>query len=75
MSGTTSAVDVAWDGGVHGFVLDSTVHPDHGRRGIGLSLLEEAARAASEKKLEWLHTDFVPELQPLYAKAGVSLAA
>jgi GNAT superfamily N-acetyltransferase len=63
-------VNVAWDGGLHGFVLDTTVHPDHRRQGVALSLLREAARAASEHKLEWLHTDFVPELKPLYEKAG-----
>jgi GNAT superfamily N-acetyltransferase len=63
-------VNVAWDGGVHGFVLDTTVHPDFRRRGIALSLLHEVARAASEHNLEWLHTDFVPELAPLYQKAG-----
>jgi GNAT superfamily N-acetyltransferase len=63
-------VNVAWDGGVHGFVLDTTVHPDFRRRGIALSLLQEVARVASDHKLEWLHADFVPELEPLYQKAG-----
>jgi len=63
-------VNVAWDGGVHGFVLDTTVHPDVRRQGIALSLLQEAARAAFEHKLEWLHVDFVPELEPLYREAG-----
>ena len=63
-------VNVAWDGGVHGFVLDTTVHPDFRRQGIGLSLLRAAARAAAEYELEWLHVDFVPEVAPLYRKAG-----
>lgn len=26
-------VNIAWDGGVHAFLLDSTVHPDHQRQG------------------------------------------
>jgi GNAT superfamily N-acetyltransferase len=63
-------VNVAWDGGVHGFVLDTTVHPDLRRQGIALSLLQEAARAASDQGLEWLHVDFVPELERLYREAG-----
>ncbi len=63
-------VNVAWDGGIHGFVLDTTVHPDYRRRGFALALLNEAARAASDHKLEWLHADFVPELEPLYRRAG-----
>ena len=32
-------VNVAWDGGVHGFILDTTVHPDLRRRGIGSRLV------------------------------------
>ena len=28
-------VKLAWDGGDHAFVLDTTVHPDHQRRGLG----------------------------------------
>ena len=63
-------VNVAWDGGVHGFVLDTIVHPDVRRRGIGLALLREAAEAASESGLEWLHVDFVKELEPFYRAAG-----
>ena len=32
-------VNVAWDGGVHGFILDVMVNPDYQRRGIGTELL------------------------------------
>ena len=63
-------VNVAWDGGVHGFVLDTTVHADVRRRGIGLALLREAAKAASQSGLKWLHVDFVKELEPFYRSAG-----
>jgi len=63
-------VNVAWDGGIHGFVLDTTVHPDYRRRGIALALLEDAARAAGDHRVEWLHVDFVPELEALYRRAG-----
>ncbi len=63
-------VCVAWDGGVHEFVLDTTVHPDVRRQGIALSSFQEAARAASDRGLEWLHVDCMPELEPLYREAG-----
>lgn len=63
-------VNVAWDGGIHGFILDTTVHPEFRRRGVALALLAEAARAAAESGIEWLHVDFEPEFEPLYRKAG-----
>ncbi|MGH3145614.1 MAG: GNAT family N-acetyltransferase, partial [Rubrobacter sp.] len=34
-------VNVAWDGGVHGFLLDTTVRPDLWRCGIGSRLVLE----------------------------------
>ena len=39
-------VNVAWDGGEHAFVLDTTVHPDFRRRGIGTRLGKEAVALA-----------------------------
>ena len=63
-------VNVAWDGGVHGFILDTTVHRDFQRRGLGSRLLREAERAARARGLEWLHVDFAPELEPFYRAAG-----
>jgi len=63
-------VNVAWDGGVHGFLLDTTVHPDFRRGGIGLSLLRAAKAAAFDAGLEWLHVDCEPELAPFYEAAG-----
>lgn len=32
-------VNVAGDGGAHAFILDTTVHPDERRRGLGLRLV------------------------------------
>ena len=32
-------VNVAWDGGVHAFLLDTTVHPEYQRRGVGRALV------------------------------------
>ena len=63
-------VNVAWDGGVHGFVLDTTVIPDRRRVGVALAMLREARAVAEERGLEWLHVDFESELGPLYRKAG-----
>lgn len=63
-------VNLAWDGGSHAFVLDTTVHPDYQRRGIGKRLIEKAVEAASERDVEWLHVDFEPHLQDFYDKCG-----
>lgn len=63
-------VNVAWDGGAHGFVLDTTVHPEFQRRGLGLRLLRDAERAARARGLAWLHVDFTAELEPFYRAAG-----
>ena len=63
-------VNMAWDGGVHGFLLDPTVHPDFRRQGIGLALVSAAAGTAAERGLEWLHVDYEPALEPFYRAAG-----
>ena len=63
-------VNVAWDGGVHGFVLDTTVHPEMRRRGIGRSLVLRAASVARDRGVEWLHVDFEPRLRLFYDHCG-----
>lgn len=63
-------VNVAWDGGVHGFILDTTVHPDLRRRGIGRRLVRKAASAAADRGIEWLHVDFEPQLLGFYEACG-----
>ncbi len=63
-------VNIAWDGGVHAFILDTTVHREFQRRGIGLHLLEQAKTVAREHNVEWLHVDFEPHLQEFYNKCG-----
>ena len=35
-------VNVAWDGGAHFFLLDTTVHPDYSGQGIGRDLVSRA---------------------------------
>lgn len=64
-------VNVAWDGGVHAFLLDTTVHPDAQHRGIGTELVRRAAGAAREHGgLEWLHVDYEAHLAGFYEGCG-----
>ena len=63
-------VNVAWDGGAHAFLLDTTIHPEWRRRGIGRELVERATAAVRERGLQWLHVDYEPHLEPFYARCG-----
>ncbi len=63
-------VNLAWDGGVHAFILDTTVHPTWQRRGIGRTLVERAVAVARERGMEWVHVDFEPHLLPFYRRCG-----
>lgn len=63
-------VNVAWDGGVHAFLLDTTVHPELQRRGVGTELVRRAAEAARASGAEWLHVDYEPHLHGFYAACG-----
>jgi GNAT superfamily N-acetyltransferase len=63
-------VNLAWDGGVHGFILDTTVHPDYRRQGIGVQLVKTAIEAARQYDLEWIHVDYEPHLEAFYIQCG-----
>ncbi|WP_328969332.1 GNAT family N-acetyltransferase [Streptomyces sp. NBC_00239] len=63
-------VNVIGDGGAHAFVLDTTVHPDERRRGLGVRLVKEAGAAARAQGAEWLHVDYEPELDAFYRQCG-----
>jgi ribosomal protein S18 acetylase RimI-like enzyme len=63
-------VNVAWDGDIHGFILNTTVHGDAQRQGIGRALVQRAAEAARERGIEWLHVDFEPHLLSFYRACG-----
>jgi ribosomal protein S18 acetylase RimI-like enzyme len=63
-------VNVAWDGGVHAFLLDTTVHPEYQRRGLGAELVRRAAVEAQSRGLHWLHVDFEPQLEGFYRGCG-----
>jgi GNAT superfamily N-acetyltransferase len=59
-------VNVAWDGGVHAFLLDTMVAHDERRRGHAARMVMLAAGKAKESGCEWLHVDFEPHLQQFY---------
>lgn len=63
-------VNLAWDGAQHAFILDTTVHPDFRRRGIGQRLVHEAVTVAWEHGLEWVHVDYEPHLHEFYDACG-----
>ncbi len=63
-------VNVAWDGGVHAFLLDTTVHPDFRRQSIGRRLIEHAISVARDNGMRWLHVDFEPPPRDFYRSRG-----
>ena len=67
-------VNVAWDGGVHAFLLDTAVEVAYRRRGIGTRLVGEAIEAVRRHGgLEWIHVDSDEVLmERFYYPAGFS---
>ena len=63
-------VNVAWDGGIHAFILDTTVIPSYRHKGIGVQLVQNATILAQEKGIHWLHVDFEPHLEAFYLRCG-----
>lgn len=63
-------VNVAGDGGAHAFILDTTVHPDERRRGLGVRLVRAAAEEARTAGAHWLHVDYEPHLHAFYTRCG-----
>ena len=63
-------VNVATDGGVHAFLLDTSVHPDFQHRGIGTELVRRAIEAAKGRGAQWLHVDYEPRLEGFYRACG-----
>ena len=63
-------VNLAWDGGSHAFILDTTVHPNFRRRGVGRRLVKLAVEVARERGVEWVHVDFEPHLRGFYQACG-----
>lgn len=63
-------VNLAWDGRVHTFLLDTTVHANWQHRGIGRQLVISAVEAALEHGVEWIHVDYEPHLERFYQNCG-----
>ncbi|HEV7345864.1 MAG TPA: GNAT family N-acetyltransferase [Devosia sp.] len=68
-------VNIAWDGGVHAFILDTCVDPAFRRQGIALRLVERASEVAQARGAHWLHVDFEPQLEPFYRRCGFAPTA
>lgn len=62
-------VNVAWDGGVHAFVLDTLVASRARRQGIGTELVKRAVDGARDAGCEWIHVDFDDDLATFYFEA------
>jgi GNAT superfamily N-acetyltransferase len=63
-------VNVATDGGTHAFLLDTTVHPNWQRHGIGRRLVVTAADQARASGATWLHVDYEIHLEEFYRACG-----
>ncbi len=59
-------VNVAWDGAIHAFVLDTMVTAGARRHGVGTELVAVAVREARAAGCEWLHVDFEDHLRAFY---------
>lgn len=62
--------NLAWDGGIHGFLTDVCVLPDYRDHGVGQSLVEAILSVARKRGLEKIHTDFDPYLKKFYLSCG-----
>ncbi len=65
-------VNIAWDGGVHAFLLDTAVALGLRRRGIGTRLVREAITAVQRHGgIDWIHVDSdEPLMSKFYGPAG-----
>jgi ribosomal protein S18 acetylase RimI-like enzyme len=63
-------VNVAWDGGSHAFLLDTSVLPDFRRQGVATILVRRATELARERGADWLHVDCEPHLEAFYRGCG-----
>ncbi|MFL5982793.1 MAG: GNAT family N-acetyltransferase [Gaiellaceae bacterium] len=62
-------VNVAWDGGVHAFLLDTAVAQRVARSGVGTALVRVAVEHSRITGCEWLHVDFDDHLRAFYFDA------
>ncbi|HEX7246613.1 MAG TPA: GNAT family N-acetyltransferase [Actinomycetota bacterium] len=62
-------VNVAWDGSIHAFILDTLVTASARGEGIGTEMVGLCAREARVAGCERLHVDFDEHLSPFYLEA------
>jgi GNAT superfamily N-acetyltransferase len=62
-------VNVAWDGGVHAFILDTVVDGRVRHRGVGTGLIATAVERSRAAGCEWLHVDFEDHLADFYFRS------
>ena len=62
-------VNLAWDGGVHAFILDTIVTIGARGQGVGSRLVAVAVEHARTSGCEWLHVDFDDHLRAFYFDA------
>ena len=62
-------VNVAWDGGMHAFLLDTVVASRLRGQGVGAAMVATAVRHVRAAGCEWLHVDFEAHLSSFYIAA------
>ncbi len=63
-------VNVAWDGGDHAFILDTSVDPTFRRQGIGTELVRIAVEESKIAGMTWIHVDYKSEYRDFYQHCG-----
>jgi len=58
------------DGGIHGFLLDTSVHADYKNQGIGTELVKQCIDNAKEYNITWVHVDYEEHLGGFYKNCG-----
>jgi GNAT superfamily N-acetyltransferase len=62
-------VNVAWDGAIHAFLLDTLVTSRFRHQGIGTELVGRAVAEARRAGCGWIHVDFDDDLSSFYFEA------
>lgn len=62
-------VNVAWDGGIHAFILETVTAPRLRRQGLGTGLIACAVEHSRAAGCHWLHVDFEEHLDSFYFQA------
>jgi len=62
-------VNVAWDGGIHAFLLDPIVAIGARGQGVGTQLVAASVERARTSGCDWLHVDFDDHLRAFYLDA------